>query len=115
MYELALSDNSTGYAHVQEVRGGQFHAKLTLPNENKQTALPGGACASAQLAALRVAKFKAGVLEVVKKQTGRAPRGSVRLASRFICHMHALSSHACPASHRSASFLSMWSWSARRW
>ena len=69
VYELALSDNSTGYAHVQEVRGGQFHAKLTLPNENKQTTLPGGACASAQLAALRVAKFKAGVLEVVKMIT----------------------------------------------
>ena len=58
VYQLEKSSASqTGYLHVVEPRPGQFHAKLKLPGETKQSFLPGAACKTAQEAALRVAKY----------------------------------------------------------
>ena len=46
------SASRTGYLHVVEPRAGQFHAKLKLPGETRQSFLAGAACKTAQEAAL---------------------------------------------------------------
>ena len=76
VYQLEKSSASqTGYLHVVEPRPGQFHAKLKLPGETRQSFLPGAACKTAQEAALRVAKYKADPEAYVKPEpTGGARR-----------------------------------------
>ena len=53
VYQLQLSrKSSTGYLCVVEERPGEFHAKGTFVKGGGQVFLPGGACKTAQDAAL---------------------------------------------------------------
>ena len=81
LYELPLStkpsDQNGGYAGVFKPAGGRlFHARTTLKPGGGQTVLHGAGCASAQEAALRLAKFKAAPYDIEKKNEDRAPKGS---------------------------------------
>ena len=79
VYQLEKSSASqTGYLHVVEPRPGQFHAKLKLPGETKQSFLPGAACKTAQEAALRVAKYKADPQALVKSEPAVRRQPKVR-------------------------------------
>ena len=76
--QLALSSKSaTGYKCVVEERKGEFHAKITPVRGGGQAFLPGGACKTAQEAALRLAKYKANPQPIEVKK--RAADGTVKV------------------------------------
>ena len=84
LYQLQLSDNSaTGYQGVYVPHAGKgFHAKVTPVTGGGQVTLPGEACATPELAALRLAKYKLNPYPIEKKQE-RAKRGEAQVCCRL--------------------------------
>jgi hypothetical protein len=76
VYTLKTGTGKFGYEGVFEPHKGKgYHAKLRLdPDSKDQTTLPGAACQTPEEAALRLARFVAKPVPIVKKE--RAAKGA---------------------------------------
>ena len=86
-YELKLSnkpsENNGGYVGVVK-QHNLFHGKITINKGEGQTMLPGPGCATAQEAALRLAKYAADPYDIEKKNTERAAKGEGKVRPRLV-------------------------------